>query len=97
MAKFSKNNFKMIIHEIEDMEAADQNIWVPIGILEYMFDDYTGCIDNYFHQAKEQRDVNQLWSFLNTIVMNWTYQDKDIIDKESTLLSSDPLPRRIWT
>ena len=50
MAKFSKNNFRMIIHEIEDMEAADQNIWVPIGILEYMFEDDIGHIDKYFNQ-----------------------------------------------
>lgn len=87
----------MIIHEIEDMEAADQNIWVPIGILEYMFDDYIGYIDNYFHQATEQRDVNQLWSFLNTIVINWTYQNKDAIDKGSTFLKSDPLRGWTWT
>ena len=70
LAKFSKNNFKLIIHEIEDMEAADQNIWVPIGILEYMFDDYMGYIDNYFHQNKEKRDIDQLWSYLNRITVN---------------------------
>lgn len=55
LARFSKNNFKMIIREIEAMEAADQNIWVPIGILEYMFDDYIGYIDNYFHRDKSKR------------------------------------------
>lgn len=87
----------MIIHEIEDMEAADQNIWVPIGILEYMFDDHVGYIDNYFHQAKEQRDVDQLWSLLNITVVNWTYQNKDNIDKGSTFLTPDPLRGWTWT
>lgn len=97
MGKFSKNNFKVIIHEIEEMEAADQNIWVPIGILEYMFDDYTGYIDNYFHQNKDQRDTDKLWSFLNATVVNWTYQNKDKIDKGSTFLRPDPLRGWTWT
>ena len=61
----------MIIHEIEDMEAADQNIWVPIGILEIMYDDYRGHIDDYFHQNKEKRDLDQLWYYLNNITVNW--------------------------
>lgn len=63
MAKFSKNNFVMIIHEIEDMEAADQNIWVPIGILEIMYDDYMGIIDKYFHS--KDRDIDKLWENLD--------------------------------
>lgn len=42
MAKFSKNNFYMVIHEIEAMEANNQNIWVPIGILEIMYEDDKG-------------------------------------------------------
>ena len=53
----------MIIHEIEDMEAADQNIWVPIGILEIMYDDYAGIIDKYFHS--EDRDIEKLWEDLD--------------------------------
>lgn len=81
----------MIIHEIEDMEAADQNIWIPIGILEIMYDDYMGYIDNYFHQNKEKRDINQLWSYLNSITVNWTYQNKDKVDKGFAFLTPDPL------
>ena len=42
MSKFHKTNFKKIISEIEKMELEDQNIWVPIGILEYMYDDDYG-------------------------------------------------------
>ena len=63
MAKFSKNNFKLIIREIEDMEAADQNIWIPIGILEIMYDDYYGLIDEYFHSKKDQRKCIWLFSW----------------------------------
>lgn len=95
MAKFSTNNFKMIIHEIEDMEAADQNIWIPIGILEIMYDDYMGYIDSYFHLNKEKRDIDQLWSYLNSITVNLTYQNKDKVDKGSSFLRPDPL--RGWT
>lgn len=40
LAKFSKNNFKLIIREIEKMQTANENIDVPIGILEVMYDDY---------------------------------------------------------
>ena len=40
MAKFSKNNFKLIVREIEKMQAANENIDIPIGILEVMYDDY---------------------------------------------------------
>lgn len=53
----------MIVHEIEDMEAADQNIWVPIGILEIMYDDYAGIIDKYFHS--KDRDIDKLWEDLD--------------------------------
>lgn len=42
MAKFSKNNFKLIMREIEKMQAENENIDVPIGILEVMYDDDFG-------------------------------------------------------
>lgn len=69
----------MIIHEIEDMEAADQNIWVPIGILEIMYDDYAGIIDNYFHS--KERDIDKLWEVLN---------DKAPVK----ILNTQPLPQK---
>lgn len=64
----------MIIKEIEDMEAADQNIWVPIGILEIMYDDYYGHIDNYFHTDKKIRNVEQL---CNCLGYRWTTSNSD--------------------
>ena len=93
MAKFSKNNFIMIIKEIEDMEAADQNIWVPIGILEIMYDDYYGHIDNYFHADKKIRNVEQLYNCLgyNKYTVNWTTSNSD------TDLSIKPDPLKGWT
>lgn len=51
--------------EIEKMQAADENIDVPIGILEVMFDDYWGCIDYYFHSDEDDKDdVDQLYDSL---------------------------------
>ena len=38
------------MREIEKMAAADQNIDVPIGILEVMYDDDFGWIDDYFNE-----------------------------------------------
>lgn len=61
MAKFSKANFILIINEIEEMEDTFQNIWVPIGILEMMYDDYIGIIDRYFHSEKSERNIDALW------------------------------------
>ena len=65
MAEFLKNNFRMVIKEIEDMEFKNENIWVPIGILEYMFEDDIGYIDQYFHSKKEERNIDLL--YLNLI------------------------------
>lgn len=62
MSKFSKKNFKLILQEIEKMQAADENINIPIGILECMYDDYQGYIDNYFYE--EKIDPDTLYDFL---------------------------------
>jgi hypothetical protein len=51
--------------EIEKMQAADENIDVPIGILEVMFDDYWGCIDYYFHCDEDDKgNIDQLYDSL---------------------------------
>lgn len=60
MAKFSRNNFELIIREIEEMEATEQNIAVPLGILEIMYDDYWGIIENYFNKPKAARSISLL-------------------------------------
>jgi hypothetical protein len=39
------------------MQAANENINVPIGILERMYDDYQGYIDNYFYEKKIDPDT----------------------------------------
>jgi hypothetical protein len=57
LSKFSKDNFKLILQEIEKMQAANENINVPIGILERMYDDYQGYIDNYFYEKKIDPDT----------------------------------------
>lgn len=58
MAKFSKNNFKLIVREIEKMQAANENIDIPIGILEVMYDDYWGYIDDFFHLEDKITDYD---------------------------------------
>ena len=65
MAKFSKNNFHMIINEIQEMEKENQNIWVPIGCLEVMYEDDYGWIDYYFHSDPKDRNVDFLWNQIN--------------------------------
>lgn len=65
MSKFSKNNFYMVIHEIEEMEKQNQNIWVPIGILEIMYDDDKGWLDFWFHNEPDLRNIEWLWDKLN--------------------------------
>ena len=67
MAKFSKNNFRLIIEEIEDSESYGENIWIAVGILEIMYDDYVGILDQYFHLEKKDRDIDKLWDKINKI------------------------------
>lgn len=43
------------------MENRNENIWVPIGILEYMYDDDVGLINQYFLTPLESRNINVLW------------------------------------
>ncbi len=65
MAKFNKTNFKRIIYNIESMEMHHENIWVPIGVLEMMYEDDIGYIDRYFHTDRFDRDKEKLWYELN--------------------------------
>jgi len=55
----------MVIHEIEAMEANNQNIWVPIGILEIMYEDDKGWLDFWFHNEPDLRNIEWLWDKLN--------------------------------
>lgn len=59
--QFDLKNFCRVIREIEIMEERDENIWVPIGILEYMYSDDCGYIDNYFRLEKVERDSEVLY------------------------------------
>lgn len=64
MSRFHKGQFFQVIQQIEEMEKNDENIWVAIGILEYMFDDDCGYIDQYFHTPFNERNDEQLWDEL---------------------------------
>jgi len=65
MSKFDKKNFLRIIKEIELMWYNDENIWVPIGILEFMYDDNAGWIDKYFEgfcKGYQPYTKEELWN-----------------------------------
>lgn len=66
MQRFGIVNLERVIKEIEIMERNHENIWVPIGILEYMYDDDYGFLDQYFHLKPSERSIehliNQLYS-----------------------------------
>ena len=47
MAKFSKNNFRLIIEEIEDSESYGENIWIAVGILEIIKAYHDGGFEGY--------------------------------------------------
>ena len=64
MSRFNRKNFEKIITEIETAEKLGDNFWLSVGILEFMFDDDCGYIDEYFETKEEDRDVNALWSKL---------------------------------
>lgn len=60
MAKFDKENFRRIILQIEEFEYHKWPIWLSVGILEYMYDDDIGYIDQYFHTPVGERDLQTL-------------------------------------
>lgn len=62
--RFSRNNFVRIIREIEYMESKGENIWVPIGILEYMYQDDNMEIDKYFHSPRDKRNLDLVMNCL---------------------------------
>lgn len=62
--RFSRNNFVRIIREIEYMESKGENIWVPIGILEYMYQDDNMEIDKYFHSSRDKRNLDLVMNCL---------------------------------
>ena len=59
MSKLTKEQFFSVIYNLEKIEDTD-NIWVAVGILERMYNDDIGYIDNYFHNYWENRDIEDL-------------------------------------
>lgn len=64
MSRFKKSDFNRVIKEIEKMEEKNENIWVPLGILEMMYDDDCAWIDEYFDNPPEHRNIDKLWEKL---------------------------------
>jgi len=64
MSKFNKWEFINIINELEKQEVNEENHWLGVGILEYMYDDDNGWIDEYFnipYKSRKTQDVYNLW------------------------------------
>lgn len=62
MSRFNEENFYQIISAIETMDTPhDQG--VAIGILEYMYDDDIGLIDQHFFEHNKK--ITELWKNLN--------------------------------
>ena len=51
------------------MQAAEENIDVPIGILEVMYDDYWGYIDDFFKSEDKIMDheINDLYEYISNL------------------------------
>ena len=60
MRKFNSAQLYEIIRHIERMEMHDEDIWIPIGILEFMYDDDLGLLDKYFTTSKDKRILEDL-------------------------------------
>ena len=62
------------MREIEKMQAADENIDVPIGILEVMYDDYWGHIDDFFKSEGKIMDheIDDLYEYINNLSAHCT-------------------------
>lgn len=56
------------------MQAADENIDVPIGILEVMYDDYWGHIDDFFKSEGKIMDheIDDLYEYINNLSAHCT-------------------------
>ena len=64
MSRLNKWEFKQVIENLERDEMKDDNIWVAIGILERMFNDDCGWIDEYFNTSFVARNWENLWDKL---------------------------------
>ena len=55
MSRFDKENFIRIISLLNVQEEKDEDIFISVGILEFMYDDDAGYIDEYFHLPHHYR------------------------------------------
>lgn len=61
------------MREIEKMQAAGENIDVPIGILEVMYNDYWGHIDDFFKSKGKivNHEIDDLYECVNNLVVHY--------------------------
>lgn len=60
MSRFNKEQFYQVISNIQDAKKKDENIGLPLGILEFMYDDDAGYLDEFFSQDKSVVELEEL-------------------------------------
>lgn len=76
MARFHKYQFETVIENLEKAECQGENIWLAVGILEYMYDDDWGYIDTYFHSKPNSRNRSLLWDKLQNQLIKKSYANE---------------------
>ena len=64
MSRFNKEQFNQVIFNMRQAQKNGENIGLPLGILEYMFDDDAGYIDEFFSQNQSPIKLEELWNKL---------------------------------
>lgn len=60
MSRFNEENFRQILAATEEYEYQGNTPWIVVGILEKMYDDDAGYIDQYFSLPYGLRDTEDL-------------------------------------
>ena len=60
MSKFKEKNFRQILAATEEYEHQGNSPWIVVSVLEMMYDDDAGYIDEYFSLPYGLRDTDEL-------------------------------------
>lgn len=60
MSRFNKEQFYQVISNIQDAKKKDENIGLSLGILEFMYNDDAGYLDEFFSQDKSVVELEEL-------------------------------------
>lgn len=60
MSKFNEKNFRQVLAATEEYERQGNTPWIVVGVLEKMYDDDAGYLDEYFSLPYGLRDTDEL-------------------------------------